>query len=433
MENIISASSDFEKAYKRGFWSRIIKRLKGETTQLLPFDEVRDRFPLEGQHYLGLKTIPIDHIVGSLGRYRDFDRAFLPVRRHIKNRWIKIDEAWLGNVELPPVDLYKIGEIYFVKDGNHRVSVARENGQEFIDAYVTEIVIPVQLSINTSIGDLERKGAYSDFLTKTGIKDYFPDVDLELKSGNYYERKYQHIDDHFNYLKSVSDGNTSYQQAVTSWYKHIYLPIVEEVEKSGIVDDFKGFSLADFYLWIMEYQFLLKHAYQDDDTELDPNDEVLIYLRKNSPYNFIIRLSQFIRNNPRITELTMEQERYRFYKYTKLDKIRPEANISPTILGQYDRLRKHIEVHRWYLGEREGRAIPIEKAVASWYDNVYLPLVEIIRNQHVLERFPDRTETDLYIWIITHKWYLSQAYGEPVTDEEAVNDFSKGYAGNTKL
>ena len=115
------ANQDFERAVLRAFWRKIITRLTGEKNDLLPFDEVRARLPIRGQHYIGLRQVPVSKIIGSMGRYQDFDRAFLPIQIRTKDRWVSIDKAHYAQVILPPVDLYKIGDIYFVKDGNHRV------------------------------------------------------------------------------------------------------------------------------------------------------------------------------------------------------------------------------------------------------------------------------------------------------------------------
>ena len=118
------ANSDFERAVSRGFWRQILNWFKGTDNQLLPFDEVRARLPMYGQHYVGMRQVEVNKIVGSFGRYRDFDRVFLPLQRKTKDRWVSIDKAHYKQIPLPPVELYKIGDIYFVKDGNHRVSVA---------------------------------------------------------------------------------------------------------------------------------------------------------------------------------------------------------------------------------------------------------------------------------------------------------------------
>ena len=131
------ARQDFDRAVSRAFWRRILARLTRENNELLPFDEIREQLPIRGQHYRGLQEVPVDKILGSLGRYRDFDRAFLPIQTRTKARWISIDRAHYEEIILPPVELYQIGEVYFVRDGNHRVSVARERGQTYIDAFVT--------------------------------------------------------------------------------------------------------------------------------------------------------------------------------------------------------------------------------------------------------------------------------------------------------
>ncbi|MGB7117328.1 MAG: hypothetical protein WBD56_14385, partial [Anaerolineales bacterium] len=117
------ANQDFDRAIKKGFWRKVLTRLTGKTNELLPFEEVRVKLPMRGQHYIGLKQVPIQNIVGSFGRYQDFDRAFLPTQKRTKARWVSINKAHYKQIFLPPVDLFKIGEIFFVKDGNHRVSV----------------------------------------------------------------------------------------------------------------------------------------------------------------------------------------------------------------------------------------------------------------------------------------------------------------------
>jgi hypothetical protein len=133
------ALQDFERAARKAFWRDWISRLTRKSNDLLPFDQLRQRLPFKGRHYLGWQVVPLDRIVGSEGRYRDFDRAFFPRQTQTRDRWVSIDKAYYEEAPLPPVELFKIGEVYFVRDGNHRVSVARARGQDFIDAYVTKI------------------------------------------------------------------------------------------------------------------------------------------------------------------------------------------------------------------------------------------------------------------------------------------------------
>src|SRR5438034_1530389 len=123
------ARADYRRARRRAFMRGVLSWFRRADNALLAFDEVRRGIHAQAQRDGGLREVEIDQIVGSVGRYRDFDRAFLPRQVQTQDRWESVDRAYLDHTELPPVDLYKIGETYFVKDGNHRVSVARERGQ----------------------------------------------------------------------------------------------------------------------------------------------------------------------------------------------------------------------------------------------------------------------------------------------------------------
>lgn len=132
-------SHDFELARWKATWRHWLGRLARKRNDLLSFEQIRQGVRFTGQHDLGLQNVPLNKIVGSVGRSGDFDRAFFPRQAHIKDRWMNIDKAYYQDVLLPAVELIKIGEMYFVSDGNHRVSVARVHGQDFIDAHVIEI------------------------------------------------------------------------------------------------------------------------------------------------------------------------------------------------------------------------------------------------------------------------------------------------------
>ena len=132
---------DFTHARRRAFLRRMRARLRKDlaSERLLSFDEVKGSLGTLSRVYLGMRVVQVQKIVGSVNRYGDFDRAFLPTRANLETRWKHIDRAFHRSEELPPVSLYKIGEKYFVVDGNHRVSVARYQGVEMTDAEVMEI------------------------------------------------------------------------------------------------------------------------------------------------------------------------------------------------------------------------------------------------------------------------------------------------------
>jgi hypothetical protein len=139
---------DFERARYRAFWRDLLSWLTRKDNNLLSFDQVRQGRPLTKRHYRGLQTVPLNQIVGSEGRYSDFDQAFFPRQTQTKERWLSINQAHYQDVSLPPVELFKMSQVYFVRDGNHRVSVARAHGQEFIDAYVIELDLPVLVELS---------------------------------------------------------------------------------------------------------------------------------------------------------------------------------------------------------------------------------------------------------------------------------------------
>ena len=130
--------ADFAHARRRAFFGRVLAYLRGERDQLLCFDEARKAHHAHNRLCLGRRVVEVSKIVGSVGRRADFDRDFMPVRESLKSKWKRVDRAFHRWEELPPVRLYKIGSCYFVDDGNHRVSVARYQGVEWIDAEVIE-------------------------------------------------------------------------------------------------------------------------------------------------------------------------------------------------------------------------------------------------------------------------------------------------------
>ena len=131
---------EFLRARHRALFGRIVARVRGDTARsaLLAFDEARRAMRADNRFYLGRRVVEVSKIVGSVDRYREFDGGFMPARVSMAERWKRVDRAFHRGVELPAVRLYKVGDAYFVEDGNHRVSVAHYQGVEMIDAEVTE-------------------------------------------------------------------------------------------------------------------------------------------------------------------------------------------------------------------------------------------------------------------------------------------------------
>jgi hypothetical protein len=140
------ATKAFNRAVRKGVWRTIMSWVTKQCNHLLPLDRAALKRVMQGQRYVGLQTVPLDQIVGSEGRHREFDRAFFPRQTHTMERWLNLARARYQSVTLPPVDLVKVDDHYFVTDGNHRVSVARALGQQFIEAEVVEVLTAVPLN-----------------------------------------------------------------------------------------------------------------------------------------------------------------------------------------------------------------------------------------------------------------------------------------------
>src|SRR5437870_4346264 len=117
------AQTDFDRARRKAFLREMTSALSGRPNWLLSFEEISRTLPMKGQVYRGVQQIPVSEIVGSVNRYQDFNREFLPTQSHTRPRWESVDVANLTDVPLPPIQVYKVNSVYFVKDGNHRVSV----------------------------------------------------------------------------------------------------------------------------------------------------------------------------------------------------------------------------------------------------------------------------------------------------------------------
>ncbi len=270
------ALEDFKRERKKARLQHLWASITGKSKDLFQYDEITKKLHSSGASSKGVRDIPVNAIVGSVNRYQDFDKNFLPLRDNDMQRWARVKSAMTspGSPGLHPIQVYQIGDSYFVMDGNHRVSVARQMEIDKIEAYVTEIQTRVPLS----------------------------------------------------------SGDT-------------------------------------------------------------PDD------------------------------LIIKQEYVKFLEETQFDKVVPDETFLITFPGQYETIKEHIQVHRHYMGNEQQREIPVPEATRHWYDRVYAPIVDIIREHEILHEFLGRTETDLYLWLLDHQTYMQQALGWSIRPEKAASDF----------
>ena len=157
----VDAEDDFTRARRRYALDRLGNWLRDEPGEngLLRLDEVVSALGFRGEYYLGLRTIRLDTVVGTVEETRDFDRGFWPASARDRQRWEQLDLAERGGAVIPPIEVYRVGGLHFVKDGHHRVSVAIATGQEMIDADVTEVLTQRPATSFSRHSDLMREAA----------------------------------------------------------------------------------------------------------------------------------------------------------------------------------------------------------------------------------------------------------------------------------
>jgi len=256
-----SASQEWQQARKAAFVQEVLDSLARRPSDLLPFDEVRQQLRLYHKRYRGLQDVPLDQIVGSVGRYRDFTRAFLPRQDGLEDRWRKIERLVSSGGGLPPVELFKVGQVYFVHDGNHRVSVARQNKAPSIEAYVWEYETRVPLEPDTDVRDLWGKAARRAFLERTNLDRLCADVDIELTHPDGYDDLLHEIEAFQKSLSRIDERKIPFDEAATLWCEMQYTPIVQLIRQRDTLQDFPNRTEADLYLWVRRNQEELEVRY----------------------------------------------------------------------------------------------------------------------------------------------------------------------------
>jgi len=262
--------ADFSRARFKAFLNRAWSAVSGQPATLLSYDEIKEKLHIGGPIYRGVKTVKVEQIVGSLNRYHQFDRAFLPVEDRIAERWQNIDRAFYKEISLPPVVLYKVGEVYFVVDGHHRVSVAREQGQEFLEAEVRECSTRVNITPDLKLEDLNILGEKVHFLERTRLDILRPQSRVRLTIPDGFDRMLEHIAVHRYFMGIDLKRDISEEEAITDWYDTVYFPIVKVIRQSKIMKDFPGKTEGDLYLWVLDHQSYLAN---EEGQSLQPPED----------------------------------------------------------------------------------------------------------------------------------------------------------------
>ena len=271
--------SKFQSARIRAFWDEVFSLLRGKSAELLSFEDIRARLRLREEYYKGLQEVPLDQIVGSVGRYRDFNRRFLPKTNKMQERWSRVYAQASGMMGLPPIELYKVGDVYFVRDGNHRVSVARQLGAKGIQAHVTELPTSISLNAGMSSEELDELTAYAEFLDITRLPYTRPHhQSMQLSETSRYGDLLGHIYLHAAVLEQREGKPKAFEDAAADWYDNVYRPAITLIRKYDLMKHMPKRTEGDLYLWMVDHLREVKEVYGDQASSRTFSDALVDFL-----------------------------------------------------------------------------------------------------------------------------------------------------------
>jgi hypothetical protein len=231
------ARSDFSRARRRRVLSRLAARLRREPDDanlILPFDQIVEALGHRGERYLGLQTIPLDSIVGTVDRTRGFDRSFRPTSRQVRDRWERIAKAQRQGEAMPPILVYLIGDMHFVKDGHHRVSVAKAQGRRDIDGLVTEVLTDIDPDQGLRLADLPLKTHQRVFYERVPLQPSARSR-IRLSDPSHYGDLAESVEA-WGFREIQAKGEVlSREEAAEAWFREDYEPIVEALHEVGMI------------------------------------------------------------------------------------------------------------------------------------------------------------------------------------------------------
>lgn len=290
----MEASREWDKARRKVFWTRLLNTFSSTPDRPLNFEEIADRLQLRNAVYRGSQFINLDKITGSVGRYQDFTRTFLPYSAGVENRWKGVAAAFLDGTGtgVPPIEVFKVGDTYFVKDGNHRVSVCRQLNIPDIEAYVWEYPPPIDgVDSDTDIDTWLIAGERQHFFDTTNLNNLRSDNQIELTVPGGYSDLLWQIENYQGVLRKIDQTEIPYEEAVTAWYDMLYETTVHKIRDEDVLELFENRTEADFYVWVTRHHQTLKSQYQG---RVMMSQTVKDFWAQNRPTP-LRRISRFVR------------------------------------------------------------------------------------------------------------------------------------------
>ncbi|MFV2000893.1 MAG: hypothetical protein ACC654_11070 [Acidimicrobiia bacterium] len=245
-------SSSFTKAHRREMYRRLARIVRGSEPAPLPsFNDLRTRLHLFQQTYAGLQTIEVDKIVGTVDRSDEFDRDFLPRSPQTRERWERLERAF-PSLGFPPISVYRINDVYFVIDGNHRVALAKQRRAEFIDAEVTEIHTNIEIDEDIDFEKIIYLEQARHFMQQSGLERSRPMARIDFSRPQGFAELLDVVKAHGYDLMMEQGKVLQPHEIAADWYDRIYLPAVEAIRWEKLLELEAGSTEGDLFLWVLQ-------------------------------------------------------------------------------------------------------------------------------------------------------------------------------------
>lgn len=266
----INAVNEFKQARRQARRQQLAALWEGRDLTLLPFETIRAQLKQRNPMYRGVQVIPIGKILGSVGRYREFNRRFQPLNDSLQHRWVNIRSLAASSAGWPPIEVYKVGDVYFVKDGNHRASVARSMGNEEIEAHVWEFPETVEIGPQDSLDEVLIRFGKRNFLEATRLDEIYPDNRLDVTTPGRFTELLAQIEDVQAKLSYIDRQEMPYAEAVAAWYEIVYLPVAQIISEAGLLRDFPERTETDLFVWLsLHRETVIEQFGLDADSSLE--------------------------------------------------------------------------------------------------------------------------------------------------------------------
>jgi len=274
---------NFQRAKRRARTEEMLASIRRLPIDLLAFDQVQARLKLSHKVYQGLQDVPLNKIVGSVNRSDDFTRTFMPRKDSIQPRWQQVDRL-MNEQGFPPIELYQVSHIYFVRDGHHRVSVAQQEGLETIEAHVWAYESRVPLWADDTSHDIDIRGEYVEFLERTQLDKFRPTPPIIFMELGCYWALEEEMAIHRYYLGLEQGRDPTFQEAMLDWHDKVYMPLVKAILEDELLTYYPGRTVADLALHIIKHQYWLEGQSQEEEISMAEATEDFAERLRRSPW-----------------------------------------------------------------------------------------------------------------------------------------------------